>query len=233
MWDGGCSPQRTLGEENMADSEAIIGQTTFIRGNVRGDGDLNVAGRVEGTIEVGGEVVFEETAIIQSEVSAKQIVVRGALAGDLHASGSIVLEAGARVVGDIDAPSIRIDEGALYRGKIEMGGGKPATRTASQVTQARPAPKPVARPATRPATPPKVSRPEPKAEVEEMGEPAAPPPPAAPKPPPRPRPKPAETTALANTGSPPSESEDQPPPPVVPALKKKSKGAVRKRTAGS
>lgn len=208
----------------MADSEAIIGQGTFIRGNVRGDGDLNVAGRIEGTIEVRGEVVFEETSIIQSEVTADRIVVRGALAGDLHASDSVVLEAGCKVVGDLDAPRIRIDEGALFRGRIEMGDGEqspaparkaaPQARTAPRPAPARTAPAPAPAPAARVV--PRARPAEPPPELEEENE-AAPP---VPKPR---KPRPAVQTAEAN--------EDGPPPPVVPALRKKSKGAVRKRGA--
>ncbi|PIE06344.1 MAG: hypothetical protein CSA75_00075, partial [Sorangium cellulosum] len=134
----------------MADTEAIIGQATFIRGNVRGDGDLSVAGRIEGTIEVQGEVVFEETSLIQSDVSADRIVVRGALAGDLHATNTIVLGVGAKVVGDIDAPCIRIEEGALFRGRIEMGEGQPAASARKSKLQTRPAPSATTPARTRP-----------------------------------------------------------------------------------
>jgi len=208
----------------MADSEAIIGQGTFIRGNVRGDGDLNVAGRIEGTIEVRGEVVFEETSIVQSEVTADRIIVRGALAGDLHASDSVVLEAGCKVVGDLDAPRIRIDERALFRGRIEMGDGEHAPAPARKAApQARPAP---ARPAparTAPAPTPRVvprarpAEPPPEPEEAQAEAPAVPPVPKPRKP--RPMVQSAEGT------------DEGPPPPVVPALRKKSKGAVRKKGA--
>jgi cytoskeletal protein CcmA (bactofilin family) len=225
----------------MADSEAIIGQGTFIRGNLRGDGDLNVAGRIEGAIEVRGEVVFEGTSIIQAEVTADRIVVRGALAGDLHAQDSIVLEEGCRVAGDLQAPRIRIDQGALYRGRIEMGDAPtaaPARKTAQQAHPApqaaqRPAPKPVRAAPERPAPAPRPARAAKPVET-------APEPEAKPAPPPAPPPaasiprvgrvRPAPVAEAARTEpSPASASDDQPPPPVVPALKKKSKGAVRKR----
>ncbi len=222
----------------MADSEAIIGQGTFIRGNLRGDGDLNVAGRIEGAIEVRGEVVFEGTSIIQAEVTADRIVVRGALAGDLHAQDSIVLEEGCRVAGDLQAPRIRIDQGALYRGRIEMGEAPAPAPARKTVQQARPAPQAVQRPAPAPA---RVApeRPAPAPRPARVAKPADPPPPepeAKPAPPPaasiprvgRVRPAPAPEPARAEA-APSATSDDQPPPPVVPALKKKSKGAVRKR----
>lgn len=218
-----------VGEEIMADSEAIIGQGTFIRGNLRGEGDLNVAGRVEGAIDIRGEVVFEETSLIQSEVSADRIVVRGALAGDLRATDSIVLEAGSKVVGDIEAPRIRIDEGAMFRGRIEMGagGGQGTARKTAQQARPEPAARPAQRPAQRPAPPQRAAAPAPEPRAVRAARPAepeteaeAPPSPALPKP--RLRVSEAQVDEAR---------DDQPPPPVVPALKKKSKGAVRKRGA--
>jgi cytoskeletal protein CcmA (bactofilin family) len=227
----------------MADSEAIIGQGTFIRGNLRGDGDLSVAGRIEGAIEVRGEVVFEGTSIIQAEVTAGRIVVRGALAGDLHAQDSIVLEEGCRVAGDLQAPRIRIDQGALYRGRIEMGEPSAAAPARKVAQQARPAPQAAQRPAPQPVrAAPERPAPAPRpARAPKAVEAAPPTPPAAPAaPPPAPavprvgrvRPAPIAEAARAEV-SPASSSDDQPPPPVVPALKKKSKGAVRKRGESS
>jgi cytoskeletal protein CcmA (bactofilin family) len=220
----------------MADSEAIIGQGTFIRGNLRGDGDLNVAGRIEGAIEVRGEIVFEGTSIIQAEVTAGRIVVRGALAGDLHAQDSIVLEEGCRVAGDLQAPRIRIDQGALYRGRIEMGEPSTAAPARKVAQQARPAPQAAQRPAPQPVrAAPERPAPAPRPVRAPKAVEAPPPPPAPAAPPPAPpvprvgRVRPAPVAEAARAEPAPSSSDDQPPPPVVPALKKKSKGAVRKR----
>jgi len=47
---------------------------------VRGEGDLHVAGRVEGGIDIDGEVVFEQSAIVKGDVSGQRVVVRGAVA---------------------------------------------------------------------------------------------------------------------------------------------------------
>ncbi|MCU0692031.1 MAG: polymer-forming cytoskeletal protein [Polyangiaceae bacterium] len=230
----------------MADSVAIIGQATFIRGNIRGAGNLTIAGRVEGAIDVDGEVVLEETAIVRSSVSALRVVVRGAIVGNLSASESIALEPGARVVGDLNATRIRIDEGGLLRGRIEVGTpiAKPApatvaraaappqrvVRTARVAAVARPAPPPPRTPVRRvaPPAPPPQPEPEPESEPEPQADAA----PSIPKPAPK---TPARLVTARSPARPvdaSDESEQQaPPPPVVPALKKKSKGSVRKRNS--
>ncbi|HNS95867.1 MAG TPA: polymer-forming cytoskeletal protein [Polyangiaceae bacterium] len=235
----------------MADSEAIIGQGTFIRGNLRGEGDLCVVGHVEGVIEVRGQVIFEETSIIQADVTAERIIVRGAIAGELSAKESIVLEEGCRVVGGLRAPRLRIEPGALYRGRIDMMEGGAVTAAASAKQQSRPAvqatqPSAAGRSASVVASAP--ARPAPARPAPSRTAPNRPPARPAraqavqPLPEPEVQPQPASSVALPRVGrirsapavteSAPvqaSDSGDVPPPPVVPALKKKTKGAVRKR----
>src|SRR5687768_4455951 len=95
-----------------------IGKGTTVRGSVRGDGDLDIDGRVEGSVAVGGDLTIGETALIKSDVSGRRVVVRGAVAGNVSGDESLVLERGARVVGDLSAPSIGIRPGALVRGNV-------------------------------------------------------------------------------------------------------------------
>lgn len=246
----------------MAETVAIIGQATFIRGSVRGDGDLNVAGRIEGNIELSGEVVFEESALIKSSVSARRIVVRGAIAGDLTATEAIVLEAGARVVGDLSAARVSIDEGALFRGRIEMSDGAAHAKPAKTAARSEPRPAPAARVAEAPVAavprqpdrvqarpvapiarvmPPPRPAPEPVAAAPQPAPPAATPAPRAvaaraPMPPARRAPEPprapaSRVVAVADAAAPAVAAQrfDVPPPPVVPSLKKKAKGSLRKR----
>jgi cytoskeletal protein CcmA (bactofilin family) len=176
---------------------STIGRGTTIRGNVRGNGDLDVHGRVEGSIAVKGELSIGETALIRSDISGRSVIVRGAVAGNVTAEESLVLEAGARVVGDLSAPRIGIRPGALLRGNVSTdGAGAPAARAANASASrgesarshvAASAPKPVARPAPSPLhPPPRAQPPAPKPVVlaarvhEEMARPNGPPPPVVP-----------------------------------------------------
>jgi cytoskeletal protein CcmA (bactofilin family) len=135
----------------MADV-TVVGQTMFLRGSIRGEGDLEIHGRVEGEIEVSGEVTIAEGALVKADVTGRRIVVRGAVAGDLAAEQGVRLEDGARVVGDIHAATVGILEGALLRGNLETGerasGSKKQARTAQG---ARPASRLEARPQARKA----------------------------------------------------------------------------------
>ena len=54
----------------MADV-TVIGQGIFLRGSIRGEGDLEIRGRIEGDVEVGGEVTIGDGALIKADVTAR------------------------------------------------------------------------------------------------------------------------------------------------------------------
>src|SRR6185295_3452791 len=116
----------------MADTTTVIGKSSFVRGRISGNGDLEISGRVEGDVSVTGEVTIETTGLVAANVSAKRIVVRGAVKGDLAADESLLLETGAKVVGDLKAARIAIAQGGLVKGFVSTSGaGAPRGRAAS------------------------------------------------------------------------------------------------------
>jgi cytoskeletal protein CcmA (bactofilin family) len=196
----------------MAASVTIIGRTARVRGRVTGEGDLEVQGYVEGEISVGGDVTVDAHGLVGASVRGRRLVVRGAVKGDLLGEEAILLEEGARVVGDVRAPRVAIAHGALVRGYVETGEGTAASARAARVA-----------PAARPVVAPKVAPVAAKA------------PAPAPSPAIRTAAKPvnaegAATGAVANAtahgGN--NGSQRRPPPPVVPALKK-AKGQIAKK----
>jgi cytoskeletal protein CcmA (bactofilin family) len=114
----------------------LIGSGTFVRGLVRGDGDLEIAGRVEGEIEVTGEITIQPGALIRANVRGSRVVVRGAVAGDISAEQVVLLEDGARVVGQVFAPSVGVGDGAMVRGRVETSAERPARRAATPTPRA-------------------------------------------------------------------------------------------------
>ena len=123
-----------------------IGRGTIVRGNVRGDGDSRSTGRVEGGVAVQGELIIGEAALVKSDVSGRQVVVRGAVTGDSARDESVVLEAAPASSAISRAPQIGIRPGALVRGNVSTGSGEGAA--AAQL----------ARRAPRTEAPPKAAR---------------------------------------------------------------------------
>jgi cytoskeletal protein CcmA (bactofilin family) len=122
----------------MADV-TVVGQGIFLRGSIRGEGDLEIRGRIEGDVEVAGEVTIGDGALIKADVTARRITVRGAVAGNLTGEEGVRLEEGARVVGDVRGASIGIAEGALLRGSVQTGPGAEGQKGRARAAAAKPA----------------------------------------------------------------------------------------------
>lgn len=182
---------------------SVIGRGTVVRGNVRGSGSLEILGRVEGDVSVSGELVVGEEGAVRGNVSGSHITCSGAVQGDVRGSEAVVLERGARVVGDLTAPRIGVAPGALVKGLVRTD-GEPA------LAARRPggaAARPIAFPA-RPAAPAKS---EPRSELKPE----------------------AREEDVVDSDLPPAPREraarEAPPPPVVPALAKGSKAKKKRR----
>ncbi len=209
-------------------NDSRIGQGTVIRGAVRGEGELIIDGRVEGVLDVDGDITLSETArvrIEQGALSGRRVTVRGAVSGDLRGSAAVVLEEGARVVGDLAAPSIGIRPGGLLRGHVSTSGEAPSDApTRGRAERATPAKASTAR-----ATPAKVAPARSSAtSARQAPKVAAPPPRAARSTPVRlPNLRSEEPVEAVTTPAPRRGREA--PAPVVPALKRGQKGQMKKR----
>lgn len=102
-------------------ASAMIGKSVEIRGEVKGNEDLTVDGRVEGTITlVESRLTIGPNAHVCANISARDVVVLGVLEGDIQASGRVELRHGCSVVGDIHAGRIAIEENAGFSGKVDL-----------------------------------------------------------------------------------------------------------------
>lgn len=104
-----------------SEKSTVIGPQTRIAGEIRGDEDIVVQGRIEGRVAIGGALSVEEGAIVQADVEARTVTVSGVIVGNLSASESIRLTSKARVVGDITCARVIVEAGAAYRGRLDMG----------------------------------------------------------------------------------------------------------------
>jgi cytoskeletal protein CcmA (bactofilin family) len=105
----------------MADKQTIIGEKTKVSGNLEGDEDLVVKGRVEGNVKLTKTLHVEAGGMVVADVDVKDCVIAGAVVGDIIASDSVHITNGGKMVGDIKAPRVIIVSGAAFRGRIDMG----------------------------------------------------------------------------------------------------------------
>lgn len=100
---------------------AVIGRSIQIKGDLRGGEDLRIEGEVSGTIELrNNALIIGKEGRVRADVYAKSIAVDGETNGDLYATERVVVNANARMQGKIIAPKVGIEEGARFKGSIEM-----------------------------------------------------------------------------------------------------------------
>ena len=98
----------------------IIGQGITINGRLTGEEDLIIEGRVEGTIALNNHLIVEQTGSVVADVETVELTVRGRVTGNIVAGELVSILADAVVVGDIRAPRVIIEDGARFKGNIEM-----------------------------------------------------------------------------------------------------------------
>ena len=107
---------------------ARLGSGLQIRGHITGTEDLQIDGKVEGPISLHGHALtVGSTAQLNSEINARDVVVYGKVIGNLHARGRVEVKRDGSVLGDIATARISIEDGAQFRGRIEVDPTKSQT----------------------------------------------------------------------------------------------------------
>jgi len=103
------------------DNTTILKKDAIFEGKLTFEGNVVVNGQFKGEIYSSGELVVGKTGVIEGKVEIGTIVVHGEIQGDIKANSKIVINAPAVVRGDIIAPSLMIEEGAVFEGNCSMG----------------------------------------------------------------------------------------------------------------
>ncbi|MBT8098386.1 MAG: polymer-forming cytoskeletal protein [Gammaproteobacteria bacterium] len=100
---------------------AVIGRSIRIDGDLRGEEDLRIEGDVNGTIQLrNNTLTIGSEGKIGATVYAKSVTVHGSMQGDVVGSESVSVRKNARVNGNITAPRVSLEDGAKFKGSIEM-----------------------------------------------------------------------------------------------------------------
>jgi len=101
--------------------KTMIGPTVVIDGNITSAEDLVVEGKVSGTITATGhEITVGEAGQLKANISAKIVRIEGKVEGDISAGEKVIISKSGDVLGNIDAPRVNLEDGAKFKGSIEM-----------------------------------------------------------------------------------------------------------------
>ena len=124
----GSRPEIPIRSTGPAAGQAIIGQSITIRGDVTGDEDLFIQGRIEGTVDLKQHsVTVGPEGRVKANISGRTVTVQGEVDGDVRGQEQVSLRSTSKVNGDIVAPRVVLEDGATFLGSIDMSGKtKPA-----------------------------------------------------------------------------------------------------------
>jgi cytoskeletal protein CcmA (bactofilin family) len=116
--------------ERQADAPRTPTARGFLSSEVSIEGDLSfrnelqIDGKVNGKINATGTLIVGKSARIRGEVRVKSVTVQGTIEGNVFASERCVLEPGATLRGDIESPSLALDENASFLGRAKISANR-------------------------------------------------------------------------------------------------------------
>jgi cytoskeletal protein CcmA (bactofilin family) len=102
--------------------KARIGVGLYIKGQISGNEDLDVEGKVEGPVQLGeGKLTVGTGGNLTGDVTAREVIIHGTLTGNLQVRDLLEIKSDGSAVGDVVTDRILIEEGAYFKGSIEIG----------------------------------------------------------------------------------------------------------------
>jgi cytoskeletal protein CcmA (bactofilin family) len=107
-------------QDRMDNTTTAIGPSIVIRGKLKSAEDLVVKGRIEAEISSSKALFVENSGIIKANLKVQSAKVSGVVVGNITAEQKLEIAQDGRVIGDLLAPSIVLNDGAAFRGNIDM-----------------------------------------------------------------------------------------------------------------
>jgi cytoskeletal protein CcmA (bactofilin family) len=118
---------------------ANIGKSISIKGDLSGNEDLVIEGKVEGKVELpNNQLTIGANGLAKAEINAKSVVVIGKVAGNVRGTERIEIQATGIVDGDVAAPRLVVAEGAVLNGSIQMTSKTGATGSIAPTAHPQP-----------------------------------------------------------------------------------------------
>src|SRR5579859_6320573 len=131
------SHERGRGRRGESNHNSItLGPKDRLVGTLTFDGDLTVAGTVEGELTASGDVAVENGSTVKAQIAGNNVSVQGQVTGNVTARGRLSLSGSGSLHGDVRVSKLTVEDGATLNGNVAMGqsvgGGKGPEAVAEQ-----------------------------------------------------------------------------------------------------
>lgn len=108
-------------EKKSFPKSSKLGSTAVLKGEWFCEEDVIIEGNFEGKIDSRNhDLYIEKEAVVKADIRGKNITILGKVTGNVTSSGKIVVGKDAKIIGDLSAPQVAIQEGAKFKGSIKM-----------------------------------------------------------------------------------------------------------------
>ena len=111
-----------MGKESASGTISLVSRQVVVEGEIHGDENLHVDGRVKGSIRLNGDLFVGANGVVEAEVEARNVIIQGALTGKVLAREQLEVQSTGRFNGESTAGSYEIREGAVFEGISKMLG---------------------------------------------------------------------------------------------------------------
>jgi cytoskeletal protein CcmA (bactofilin family) len=117
---------------NTVSAKNVLSSDVEIKGSLKFSGELNFDGKLDGDIQGEGSLTLGDSAVINGNLTAQSVVVRGKVTGNINAKDKIEIKTKAELFGDIRASKLVVEEGVIFVGKTEVNPNKVAPTPAAR-----------------------------------------------------------------------------------------------------
>ena len=131
------TPAATPAAPSGARQSAVIGPSMSIKGEIRAREELMVDGEVEGTLESQSLLTVGANGKVRGNIKARQVAIFGSVRGNVEVTEKIGIREQGSLIGDIKAAGISIDDGAYFKGSIDIVRPDPKVTTKPVLSEPR------------------------------------------------------------------------------------------------
>ncbi|MCZ6854672.1 MAG: polymer-forming cytoskeletal protein [Gammaproteobacteria bacterium] len=126
-------PRATI--ESATKTSAVIGTKIQIKGNIIGDENLIIEGKVDGTVEVRSkDLTIGPSGQVTANVTARVVKIDGTVKGDITGLEKVTISKTGKVQGNFVAPRVTLEDGAKFKGSIDMDPDEASTLESARTT---------------------------------------------------------------------------------------------------
>jgi cytoskeletal protein CcmA (bactofilin family) len=106
--------------QNAGINVVSLGADDVLQGRLEVQGDLKIAGKVEGELRASGNVTIDATARVEASIDGSNVTVRGDVTGSVTAARRLTLAGKGRLNGDVRVSRLNVEDGATLNGNVTM-----------------------------------------------------------------------------------------------------------------